>query len=102
MKPKIMIAFIAILSFVTFSVSAQKPNLHGENQRIRQGVKSGELTRLEAARLQSEKNNLKREAIRYKRNDGHISRKERADLRRDNRRLSRQIFRQKHDRQRRH
>ena len=102
MKPTIMMAFIAILSLTAFNASAQRANLHDENQRIRHGVRSGELTRLEAARLQSEKNNLRREAIRYKANDGRVSRRERADLRRDNKRLNRQIFRQKHDRQRRH
>jgi hypothetical protein len=102
MKSKIMIAFIAILSLATFNASAQRANLHNENERIHQGVRSGELTRLEAARLQSEKSNLRREAIHYKVNDGHLSRRERADLRRDNKRLNRQIFRQKHDRQRRH
>ena len=84
------------------SASAQNNrSLKDENQRIRQGVRSGELTPRETARLEREKAHLRREAIRYRANDGHIGPRERADLRRDNRRLDRSIYRQKHDRQRR-
>lgn len=101
---KTAILFAAIISIATLSASAQSGNrsLKDENRRIRQGVKSGQLTAAETARLKMQEARLKREAIRYKRNDGVISPIERADLRRDNKRLNRNICRQKHDRQIRH
>jgi hypothetical protein len=102
MKTSIVIAAIVAISISASTVSAQaNRSLHDEKRRIHQGVRSGELTAVEAARLKGQTANLKREAIRYKANDGRISRRERADLRRDNRQLNRNIFRQKHDRQKR-
>ncbi|MEO5893736.1 MAG: hypothetical protein ABIQ31_26005 [Ferruginibacter sp.] len=102
MRSKFIFAIILLLSASTISVSAQNNRgLRDERQRIHQGVKSGELTARETARLSREKAKLRNEAIRYKTNDGHIGPRERADLRRDNRRLDRNIYRQKHDRQRR-
>ena len=102
MKSTIIMVFIAIMGLATFNASAQKRNLHAENLRIRQGVRSGELTALEAAKLQAEKNALKHQAARYKENDGVISAKERRELRKKNRRLNKNIRRQKHDQQKRH
>jgi hypothetical protein len=102
MKLSIVIAAIVAISISANTVSAQQNrSLQDEKSRIRQGVRSGELTPVEAARLKGQTANLKREAIRYKANDGRISRRERADLRRDNRRLNRNIYHQKHDRQKR-
>ena len=101
MKSKFILAFTVLISICTISASAQNRSLRDENRHIRQGVKSGQLTDRETAKLEREKSQLRREAIRYKANDGHIGPRERADLRRDNRRLDRNIFRQKHDRQRR-
>jgi len=101
MKTKLFIAFAVLLSVSTINVSAQKnTTLHNENQGIRQGVKSGQLTCREAARLKTERTALRDEAFRYKANDGRISARERADLRRDNRRLNENICRQRNDRQR--
>jgi hypothetical protein len=102
MKSKFIFVVVVLLSVSAINVSAQdNRSLRDENQRIHQGVRNGELTGRETARLNAEKRQLRSEAARYKHNDGRISRRERADLRRDNRRLSRNIYRQKHDRQRR-
>jgi len=99
---RILIALITVLSFTSFKASAQKLNLKDEAQRIRQGIKSGELTGAEVASLRLERNQLRKEAMRYKLDDGHIDSKEMADLRKDARKFNRNICRQKHDRQRRH
>ena len=102
MKTRFLIAIVTLLSVSAFDASAQKNrNLSDESQRIHQGVKSGELTASEAARLNTQKAHLRNESIRYKTNDGCIRPRERADLRRDKKRLDKNIFRQKHDRQRR-
>ncbi|MFN8002501.1 MAG: hypothetical protein U0X75_15945 [Acidobacteriota bacterium] len=68
-----------------------------QQRRIGQGVRSGELTRREARRLehnQREINQEKREA----KSDGVVTRDERQDIRRDQNRANRQIYRAKHNR----
>jgi len=67
-----------------------------EQQRINQGIRSGELTRREARRLEA---GLARIRIdeRYARSSGGISPHERARLERELNRESRGIYRQKHD-----
>ena len=67
-----------------------------EQQRINQGIRSGELTRREARRLEA---GLARIRIdeRYARADGNVTPRERARLERELNRESRGIYRQKHD-----
>ncbi|MEP6673599.1 MAG: hypothetical protein ABJA78_00525 [Ferruginibacter sp.] len=102
MKAKIFIA-TALFIATAFTASAQNArSLKDENRRIRQGVKSGQLTAAETARLKAEESRLRAEAIRDKTNNGNIGPAERAKLLRDEKRLDRNIRRQKHDRQRRH
>jgi hypothetical protein len=71
---------------------------HREQQRIREGIRSGELTRREAVRLEAEQARI-RGYERYARRDGYISPRERARLDRELDRASRDIYHQKHDRQ---
>lgn len=102
MKSKFILAVIVLLGISTINASAQStPNLHEENKRINEGVKSGALTPKETERLENEKARLHNEAVRDKTNDGRIGPRERANLRHDRKRLDRNIYRQKHDRQRR-
>jgi hypothetical protein len=69
---------------------------HRQQARIVHGVRSGELTRREAARLEARERHIRREERRY-RADGVLGPRERADLNRDLNRTSRSIRRQKHD-----
>jgi uncharacterized membrane protein YebE (DUF533 family) len=71
-----------------------------QKERIRAGVKSGELTPREAAKLRAEQRGIKAEKQMAKA-DGHVTAAERAKLRRDQNRASRDIYRQKHDAQKR-
>jgi peptidoglycan hydrolase CwlO-like protein len=107
MNVKIILA-IAIFSTVSFAASAQttttaKPvsTIKNDRQRIRQGVKSGELTKAEAARLKAQTAKVNQERKDYKA-DGVVTTEERKDLRQDKKRLSRRIYKQKHDGQVRH
>lgn len=72
---------------------------HRQARRIVEGVRSGELTRREAARLGAEQAHVRAEERRYRRDDGRLGPWERMDLRRDMNRASRDIHRQKHDAQ---
>lgn len=67
--------------------------------RIREGIRSGQLTRYEAARLEAEQAAIRVEEWRYRHSSGGLSARERADLRRDLDRASRDIYRQKQDAQ---
>lgn len=74
------------------------PRQRRDQQRINQGIRSGELTRREAVRLEA---GLARIRIqeRFARRDGEITRRERARLDRALNLESRAIYRQKHGRQ---
>jgi hypothetical protein len=87
------------------SVSAQKtPSVdrreHRQQRRIHQGVKSGSLTRREAARMEAQQARTRRMERRAKA-DGTVTAKERARLQHRGNRTSRRIYRQKHDAQKR-
>lgn len=71
---------------------------HRQQRRIHQGVKSGSLTRREAARMERQQARTRRLEARAK-SDGTVTRRERARLQRRENRTSRHIYRQKHDNQ---
>jgi len=99
---------LSILLVATFILSASALSMagprgvnsreHREQQRINQGIRSGELTRREAGRLEA---GLARIRIneRFARLDGRLTPAERARLQRELNRESRSIYRQKHDAQ---
>lgn len=71
-----------------------------QEQRIRQGVRSGEITRGEYRHLETEQariRQMERNALR----DGHIDRYEAARIREAQNNASRHIYRESHDSQRR-
>lgn len=67
-----------------------------QKSRIRQGVRSDELTRRETARLAREQREL-REQEREARADGSYTRLERAELQQELNQASRHIYRAKHN-----
>lgn len=70
---------------------------HRQRVRIREGVRSGELTAREATRLRAEQAAVRAEERFYRRTGGGLSPWERRDLQRDLNRTSRDIRWQKHD-----
>src|SRR5262249_22756834 len=71
---------------------------HQEQRRIRQGIRSGELTAQEVRKLEREQTRIRRTEARD-RADGNLSPKERVKLDRMLNHASRDIYRQKHDNQ---
>ena len=69
---------------------------HNQRGRIRQGVKSGELTKGEAAKLHSDQKAIRTEKQMAK-EDGKVTPKERAKIRHDQNKESRKIYRLKHN-----
>ena len=87
------LGFSATAQTATPGITARQ---RAEQARIRQGVRSGELTRPEAARLKAREADI-REDKREAKADGVVTRDERQDIRKDERQTSRAIHRQKHD-----
>lgn len=71
-----------------------------QQARIQEGVRSGELTGREAARLQMRQAKIRRDKQQAKA-DGVVTPAERAKLQKEQNRASRAIYRQKHDAQKR-
>jgi len=103
MKRIVSILAVAVLLVGASAVAMAGPRginrrEHSEQQRINQGIHSGELTRVEARRLEAGLSRIRRDERRA-RSDGYVSSSERARLDRELTRESRHIYRQKHDEQ---
>jgi hypothetical protein len=69
-----------------------------QQNRIEQGLKSGQLTTQEAAKLEKEESRVERDQSRAMR-DGKLSPAEKSRLAREQNQVSRDIYREKHDAQ---
>jgi hypothetical protein len=96
---------VAVLAAVALPVLAQTntpavdQRQANQQQRIDQGVKSGELTAKEAARLEKNQQRIQKMEDKAKA-DGKVTPKERARLEKAQNVESKKIAREKHDRQR--
>ncbi len=74
-----------------------------QQERIGQGIKSGQLTPAEAARMENQEKHINREVARDRAaNGGTLTPAERARVNHQQNKVSRHIYRQKHDAQARH
>ncbi len=98
-----VICFSMIFSIPAF---AQDPNpktpvvrkrQQNQHKRVRQGVKSGEVTQGEAKRIQNNQSELNQDKKEAK-SDGVVTGAERRELHREQNKNSRQIYRLKHNR----
>ena len=93
----IVIAALPALAFAqTTPIDKRQAN---QERRIQQGVKSGELTPREAARLEKGQARIQRMEDKAKA-DGTLSAKERKRIAHEQNKQSKRIARQKHDKQR--
>lgn len=69
---------------------------HNQQDRIKQGVRSGQLTKEERKGLRSEQKAIRQEERAYKA-DGKLTKEERKDLHQDLNDLSKDIYQEKHD-----
>jgi len=76
-----------------------KERQKNQQERIDEGVKSGELTKKETLKLEAEQGKIRRKKRRFKRDDGKIGTKERAILKEDQDKASKHIYKEKHDAQ---
>ena len=104
---KTTLALIAGFVLATSALTAQADGTrdprvntrqHTQHDRIKQGVRSGELTRHETRRLAGEQRDVRQLERAYK-SDGTLTGAERRDLHHEQNQASRDIYRQKHDAQ---
>ncbi len=77
-------------------VPVARKRQHDQQHRIRQGVRSGELTRGEVRAIGKEQRDVNQE-IRGAKADGIVTGAERRDIRQEQKQASRQIYRKKHN-----
>lgn len=92
MKLSKTIAALSSVMLIAFSASAQTT----DKKRVRQGVRSGELTRTEMSKLAHQQRDIKRD-VREARADGEVTRCERREIRSDKKRQDATIYRLKHN-----
>jgi hypothetical protein len=102
---KAIVFVFALFSFSVFGLQAQsqptpkvKQTQVQQHKRIKQGVRSGELTRPEAVQLQKQQVAIQRKK-RVAKADGVVSPRERRHIRVSQKKASANIYHQKHDRQ---
>ncbi len=105
MKIKVLFIGLFFLAFGMNSIQAQtapivKHKQIKQNKKINHGVKTGELTRKEAAGLKAQQVHINRTKKRAKA-DGKVTAKERAKIARKQKRANKNIYQQKHDAQQR-
>ena len=96
----LVIAAVLGLSALTALPAAAQVDAHRENQqdRIQQGVRSGELTRGETRRLENQQRSIARQEHRMRsRNGGYLTPRQRARLEERQARASRHIYAAKHN-----
>jgi hypothetical protein len=97
MKSKFLLIAALVIGASVSSADAQiRHRAQNQHQRIKQGVKSGELTRPEAKNLRGDQKDLHQD-IKLAKSDGKITRKERKIIRKEEKKDSREIYRKKHN-----
>jgi hypothetical protein len=101
MKRTSMVILVSVLGISLAAGAAEVDRREQRQQdRIAEGVKSGELTPVETARLERKEARIHREIQRDRAaNGGTLTPAERRRINRQQNRASRQIYREKHDAQ---
>ena len=97
----ILLGLSAALWAQTPETNVKTPRIHHrrveQQKRIRQGVRSGELTKGETRKLEGEQKDV-REDVKEARADGVVTKTERREITHDQNQASRDIARAKHNR----
>lgn len=93
----LFLAAVFVLGLSSVSIAGINRREYREQQRINQGIRSGELTRREAGRLEAGLARIRTDERFARMSGGGISPREHARLEREMNRESHAIYRQKHD-----
>ncbi len=102
MKRLVMLVTLGmfVVSGATFAEKVKKREKRQQN-RIEEGVASGDLTKKETLKLEAKEAKLHREIKRDRKDGGGLTLKERAKIDAKQDKLSKQIYKEKHDDQKR-
>ncbi|WP_415326110.1 hypothetical protein [Chryseobacterium sp. MMS23-Vi53] len=92
----LLLGIMILASGFSFAQQREDLNLRGERKRVAQGVRSGEISRREAAIIHNQANDV-RQAKRIAKADGVVTPRERAIIAREDRQLDKTIYRAKHN-----
>ncbi|RYY67951.1 MAG: hypothetical protein EOO13_13600 [Chitinophagaceae bacterium] len=95
MKLTKIFAALSIFSIMAISASAQTAN-RTDRSKIKQGVKSGELTKKETHDVIKQQRHIKKE-VRQAKADGVVTKAERRDIYVDKKKADVNIYRKKHN-----
>jgi uncharacterized protein YoaH (UPF0181 family) len=95
MKTKLFLVIALGLGMTTANAQI-KHSVENQQDRIHQGVKSGELTRKEAVNLRKQHKNL-RQDVKLAKADGKVTKGERKIISKEAKHDSRSIYRKKHN-----
>ncbi len=100
----IILASVAMMGNMAYPIAALakgggivKHRIHRQQHRINHGIKSGELTRREARRLEVQHGRIIADALIAKSNDGHIGPREFVGINSELDHANRNIYRLKHN-----
>lgn len=97
MKSKFLFATAIIFALGIGTADAQiKKTARNQNTRIKQGVKSGELTKAETKNILNDKKEIRQE-VKEAKSDGVVTSGEKKEIRQEQRQASRKIYRKKHN-----
>lgn len=96
MTLKQIFAATAFMFIAASSVNAQVTPGPGDKVKIKQGVKSGELTKAETVRLARQQREIRKD-VKSARADGDVTRDERKAIKKEKRKADRTIYRKKHN-----
>jgi uncharacterized membrane protein YebE (DUF533 family) len=96
MKTTFLAAAIVFGAIFNHADAQVKQHAKNEHHRIKQGVKSGELTKKETRNLAHGQKEIHQD-VKAAKADGVVTRDERKDIKQDQRQQSRKIYRKKHN-----
>ena len=96
MKLTKCIAAFLIMIIAATNAEAQTTANRSDRVKIKQGVRSGELTKRETVNLAKQQKHIRHD-VRTAKADGVVTRAERKDIKKDKRQADRSIYRKKHN-----
>ncbi|MEW5975768.1 MAG: hypothetical protein AB1898_08175 [Acidobacteriota bacterium] len=97
-KATAAVAIVVLAGGLSWAEAGVNARQGRQQKRIRQGVRSGELTRNEVKKLEKQQVRIHRQEAKAK-SDGEFTAKERAKIHRMQDKASRHIYKEKHDNQ---
>ncbi len=89
---------LLVAAFFTCSIAANAQANNTQKQRIKQGVKSGEITKAEADKIREERKEVRAE-VKEAKADDTVTKEEKKDIKKERKDANKAIVRAKHNKQ---